>query len=51
MSHRDPGSAIRDMITHAEEAMALASGKTRGDLDRDRVLQPALVRRVEAVGE
>ena len=51
MSRRDPGSAIRDMISHAEEAIDLVAGKTRGDLDRDRVLQLAIVRLVEIVGE
>jgi len=51
MSRRDPESAIRDMIAHADEAIALVAGKTRDDFDRERVLQLALVRLVEIVGE
>ena len=39
------------MLDHAEEAVALSRGKTRGDLDADRLLNLALVRLLEIVGE
>jgi uncharacterized protein with HEPN domain len=39
------------MLDHAREASALAEGKTREDLDRDRLLELALVRLLEIVGE
>jgi uncharacterized protein with HEPN domain len=39
------------MLDHAREAVALADGKTRTDLDRDRLLELALVRLLEIVGE
>jgi uncharacterized protein with HEPN domain len=39
------------MLGHAREAVALADGKTRTDLDRDRLLELALVRLLEIVGE
>jgi uncharacterized protein with HEPN domain len=39
------------MLDHAREAVALARNKTRQDLDRDRLLQLALTRLVEIVGE
>jgi uncharacterized protein with HEPN domain len=39
------------MRDHAREAIDLSSGRTRADLDSDRVLNLALVRLVEVVGE
>lgn len=39
------------MLRHAEEAAALAVGRTRADLDTDRLLNLALVRLLEIVGE
>jgi uncharacterized protein with HEPN domain len=39
------------MLDHAREAMVLAQGKTRADLDSDRLLELALVRLLEIVGE
>jgi uncharacterized protein with HEPN domain len=39
------------MLDHAREAVALAEGKTRRDLDNDRLLELALVRLLEIVGE
>jgi len=39
------------MLDHTREAIALTRGKTRKDLDRDRVLSLALVRLPEIVGE
>jgi len=39
------------MLDHAREAITLMQGKTRADLDSDRVLSLALVRLLEIVGE
>jgi uncharacterized protein with HEPN domain len=50
MSHRD-SVRLRHMLDHAREAVAMAAGKSRGDLDLDRKLNLALVRLLEIVGE
>ena len=42
---------LRDMLDNAREAVALSRGKTRAELAKDRVLQLALVKLVEIVGE
>jgi uncharacterized protein with HEPN domain len=39
------------MRDHAREALKIVRGKSRADLDRDRVLNLALVRLLEIVGE
>jgi uncharacterized protein with HEPN domain len=39
------------MLDHAREAVELARGRTRTDLDTDRLLNLALVRLLEIVGE
>ena len=39
------------MLEHAREAIQLGAGKSRRDLDADRVLNLALVRLLEIVGE
>jgi uncharacterized protein with HEPN domain len=51
MSKRDPETALRQILTHAREAVALTQGKTRADLDQDRLLNLALTRLVEILGE
>ena len=51
MSQHDPHVALRHMLDHASEAVGLLRGKSRPDLDRDRLLQLALTRLVEIVGE
>lgn len=51
MSRLDATTALRDMLDHAREAVSLAQGKTRTDLDSDRLLNLALVRLLEIVGE
>jgi uncharacterized protein with HEPN domain len=51
MSKRDPLVFYRHMLDHAWEAMALVQGKTRADLDTDRLLNLALVRLLEIIGE
>jgi uncharacterized protein with HEPN domain len=51
MSQHDPLVALRHMLDYAREAVALARGRSRTDLDSDRLLQLALTRLVEIVGE
>lgn len=42
---------LRDMRNHAAEAVGFASGRSRHDLDTDRMLELALVRLIEIIGE
>ena len=51
MPHRDDKYRLRHMLAHAEEAVTMARGRSREDLDADRVLNLALVRLLEIVGE
>jgi uncharacterized protein with HEPN domain len=51
MSRHDLFTRVRHMRDHAREAVELAAGRTRADLDRDRVLNLALVRLAEVIGE
>lgn len=51
MSKRDLTPRLRHMLEHAQEAVALVTGKRRENLDSDRLLNLALVRLVEIVGE
>lgn len=51
MSRHEDLVRLRHMLDHAREAVDLVGGKARTDLDADRVLQLALVRLIEIVGE
>ena len=51
MSRRDPRIFLHDMLDYSREALALAHGRTRADLDGDRVLSLALTRLIEIIGE
>ena len=51
MSRREATVRLRHMLEHSREAVEMARGKTRGDLDSDRKLNLALVRLLEIVGE
>lgn len=51
MTRREPMIRYRHMLTHAREAVDLTQGKTRTDLDSDRLLNLALVRLLEIIGE
>jgi len=42
---------MRQMLEHAREAVEMSTGRTRADLEHDRMLQLALTRLVEIVGE
>ncbi|MBI2205959.1 MAG: DUF86 domain-containing protein [Candidatus Rokubacteria bacterium] len=51
MSKRDDTVPMRHMLDHAREAVVMARGRVRGDLDTDRMLQLAITRILEIVGE
>jgi uncharacterized protein with HEPN domain len=51
MPHRDDHTSLGQMLTHAREALVLAKGKSRQDLDRERVLVLALLQLLQIVGE
>ncbi len=51
MSDHKPDTALRQILAHAKEAVAIAKGKSRSDLDQDRLLNLALTRLVEIIGE
>lgn len=51
MSHDESVVRLRHMLDHAREAVAMAKGKTRDDLRTNRMLNLALVRLLEIVGE
>jgi uncharacterized protein with HEPN domain len=51
MARHEAGVRLRHMLDHAKEAVSLARGKNRADLDKDRLLNLALVRLLEIIGE
>jgi uncharacterized protein with HEPN domain len=51
MPSRSDRVRLCHMLDHAREAIALARGKARSDLDSDRLLNLALVRLLEIIGE
>jgi uncharacterized protein with HEPN domain len=51
MSRHEDEIRLRHMLDHAVEAVKMARGRTRSDLDLDRQLNLALVRLLEIVGE
>ena len=51
MTPPDDLTRLRHMLRHAEEAVQLAHGRSRADLDNDRLLNLALTRLLEIVGE
>ena len=51
MSRHDPSVSLRQMRDHALEVIELVRGRSRGDLDADRLLALALVRLLEIIGE
>lgn len=51
MSRHDDGVRLRHMRDHAAEAITMTQGRRREDLDQDRMLELALVRLMEIVGE
>ena len=51
MSRRDDRVSLVDMLLHAREAVALLGGTSLNDLAEDRVMELALRKLVEIVGE
>ena len=51
MTRHDDQVSLGDMLDHAREAVEMLGGSTRADLDGNRMLQLALTRLVEIVGE
>lgn len=51
MTTRDLSLSLRHMLDHTEEAVTLVHGKSRSDLDSNRLLNLSLVRLLEIVGE
>jgi uncharacterized protein with HEPN domain len=51
MSRHEGDIRFRHMLDHAREAVAMANGRTRGELNTDRQLNLSLVRLLEIVGE
>jgi uncharacterized protein with HEPN domain len=48
---RDDDVSLTDMLSHAREAVELLGTATREGLQRDRVMQLALTRLIEIIGE
>jgi len=51
MTEHDPRVGLCQMRDHAQEALDLVRGRTREDVEGDRVVSLALVRLLEIVGE
>ena len=51
MSRHDPFTTLRQMLACSQEAVALVANRTREALDEDRLLNLALVRLLEIIGE
>lgn len=51
MSKGDDSLSLKDMLSHAREAVELLGNSSREELGRNRVIQLALTRLVEIVGE
>lgn len=51
MSQHDDQVYLKHMLDHAREAVEMVAGKTQADLARHRMLELALIRLVEIIGE
>ena len=51
MTRRDDAASLRHMLNHAREAVDMARDRQREELKQNRMLELALVRLVEIVGE
>jgi len=49
MSRRETAVPLRHMMDHAKEAVSMARGQTRAELDKDRLLNPASVHLLEII--
>ena len=51
MSQHDDQVYLKHMLDHAREAVEMVAGKTHADLTQNRMLELALIRLVEIIGE
>jgi len=51
MAQHDDSVSLQHMLDHARETVKMISGKRREDLNVDRMLELALVRLIEIIGE
>ena len=51
MSRHDDDVRLRHTLDHALEAVRICESRERGDLDGDRMLNLALVRLIQIIGE
>lgn len=51
MSRHDDTVSLRQMLEYAQEALDMIEGRVRADLDADRMLNLAMTRLIEIVGE
>ena len=51
MTQHDDNLRLRHMLDHAHEAISMASGKQMQDIKQHRMLELALVKLIEIVGE
>jgi uncharacterized protein with HEPN domain len=51
MTEHNIETSLRQMLDHAREAVEMAQGKTRDDFETNRMLNLALVRLIEIIGE
>jgi uncharacterized protein with HEPN domain len=51
MSKHEVETSLRQILSHSKEAVEIARGRTREDLDQDRLLNLALARLLEIIGE
>ena len=51
MTLHDDDVRMQHMLDYSHEALELVDGRNRNDLDTDRVLELALVRLIEIIGE
>jgi uncharacterized protein with HEPN domain len=51
MSKRDPDTTFRQILAYAREAVEITRSKSRQDLDHERLLNLALTRLLEMLGE
>lgn len=51
MSKHDPSVTLRQILSSAREAVDICHGKNRSNLDADRLLNLALTRLIEVIGE
>jgi uncharacterized protein with HEPN domain len=51
MTRYDDKISLQYMLDHAEETLSISQGRSRNDLDKDRLLALGLIKLVENIGE